>query len=421
MQPEVDNFLKFLPDRLADCAKKAGGKRALALATHISEAQLFRYISGKSEIPVNRLVAIALAAKVSPAWLLTGDAAVINDEPNRPPLREALLVNITQVLEELLIEYEKNFTPAQRAQAINFMYKALRHEEILRDVQLTITKPLMLGFVNFLVDIKNEDILIALNHAIDFFEYSAAHQHIDYAAHAGEFSAFVNYITRACEHYYNSASGQAYFDRLGTQILPTAAKRLDDVVAYIQKRNGYHNLTCLDLGCGNGRELSYLHRHYAHFTVHGIDQSGLAVSLCAELSQKDLLPAGAVIKGNVCTLPYKKEQFDLVLSRQTLFLLPYLPHSGLGAEAMLHEIHRTLKQNGHAYIMSRLGEGREYLPFCEHYSAKKFAALCAATGFKVLWFKPYDLSVQKHSKHLPTGNRIPVKFENAFHALIVKV
>ncbi len=417
MQPEVDNFLKFLPDRLADCAKKAGGKRALALATHISEAQLFRYISGKSEIPVNRLVAIALAAKVSPAWLLTGDAAVADGEPNRPPFREALLVNITQVLEELLIEYEKNFTPAQRAQAINFMYKALRHEEILRDIHLTITKPLMLGFVNFLVDIKNEDILIALNHAVDFFEYS--HQNTDFNLHAGEFSAFVNHIIRAYAYYYDSASGRAYYDRTGSQILPHNAKQLDNIISTTQKSLGKMKLDVLDIGCGSARDMSYLHRHYDNISIHGTDQSNFALKICQDLIQREQLPQNSVVKSDLRIIPFPKERFDLLISRMSFYCLPYLPNSGLGVETLINEAWRSLKPNGLFYIVSRVGDGREYLPFCQYYNQVSFKNLIEQHGFELVWYEEENLkrALQTSCSHITVED----KYYETFRALIRKI
>lgn len=417
MQPDVDKYLKLLPNRLAECAKKAGGKRALAQAAQISEAQLFRYFNG-TEIPVSRLIAIALAANVSPAWLLTGeDGTPPHNTSPHPPFRESLLTDITQTLEELLIEYEKNFTPAQRAQAIAFMYKALRHEEILRDTLITVTKPAMLGFVNFLVDIKNEDILIALNHALDFFEY--APQNTNFSLHAGEFSAFVNYINRAYAHYYNSASGRAYYDRTGSQILPHTAKQLDTIIATAQKHLHQTQLTVLDIGCGSARDMSYLHRHYDNITIKGTDQSAIALKICEGLAQREQLPKNATTASELTTIPFPKAHFDLLISRMSLYCLPYLPNSGLGVETLMAEAQRSLKPNGLFYIVSRVGDGREYLPFCQYYNQNSFTSLIQQNGFELVWFEEENLK-----DALQSGcNTITVedKYYETFRALIRKI
>lgn len=138
--------------RLDLCAEKLGGKRALAAASQISEAQLYRYMGGESSIPHDRLLALALAAKVDAGWLLTGRGTPQGPLPAdpRPPFRPALLTQIIQVFEELLVEYDKPFTPRQRARAIAFMYEALRHEEVLSREELMPQKFDILKIVNFI-------------------------------------------------------------------------------------------------------------------------------------------------------------------------------------------------------------------------------------------------------------------------------
>lgn len=421
MHAQVDKISSLIPQRLSECAEKAGGKRALAQLTHISEAQLFRYINGVTDIPAQRLIAIALAADVSPAWLLTGDAPALTSADAQPSFREALLSNIVQILGELLLEYEKNFTPSQRAKAISFIYKALRHEEHLRGEDIVVTKPVMLGFVNFLVDVRHEDTLSALSHAVDFFEYSPQAHIVDYAAHAGEFSAFVNFIIRAYEHYYNSATGRAYFDRLGTQILPHTAKQLDEVVAYVQETHAHPNLRILDVGCGSGRDISYLHRHYSNLEVHGIDQADSALAICEELVKRNYLAANSVQKSDARTIPFPPETFNLITSRQTLYCLPCLQGSGLGVETLLQEIHRALKSDGFFYVVSRFGKGTEYLPFCQYYNRASFTTLAESQRFRVIWFKEDDAKQAFNTTCSHLSASPSPKYNRIFRALIQKI
>jgi transcriptional regulator with XRE-family HTH domain len=65
----------FKPDsafikRLRECAEKAGGKRALAQKTGISEPQIYRYLAGINDITLTRLKAIAKATKTDLGWLV---------------------------------------------------------------------------------------------------------------------------------------------------------------------------------------------------------------------------------------------------------------------------------------------------------------------------------------------------------------
>lgn len=61
--------------RIAQVAKKAGGKRALADSTGISPSQLYRYIAEQSLPTINPLAAIAKEGGVTLDWLITGAGA----------------------------------------------------------------------------------------------------------------------------------------------------------------------------------------------------------------------------------------------------------------------------------------------------------------------------------------------------------
>ncbi|MFW5838183.1 MAG: XRE family transcriptional regulator, partial [Desulfovibrionaceae bacterium] len=58
--------------RIAQVAKKAGGKRALAERTGISPSQLYRYIAEQSLPTITPLAAIAQEGGISLDWLITG-------------------------------------------------------------------------------------------------------------------------------------------------------------------------------------------------------------------------------------------------------------------------------------------------------------------------------------------------------------
>lgn len=58
--------------RISDIAELVGGKKRLAQLSGVSESQLYRYISGKSQPTIEPVVAMARAAGAQLEWLATG-------------------------------------------------------------------------------------------------------------------------------------------------------------------------------------------------------------------------------------------------------------------------------------------------------------------------------------------------------------
>jgi phage repressor protein C with HTH and peptisase S24 domain len=71
----TSNLATGFGQRIAQVAKKTGGKRALADNTGISPSQLYRYIAEQSLPTINPLAAIAKEGGVSLDWLITGAGA----------------------------------------------------------------------------------------------------------------------------------------------------------------------------------------------------------------------------------------------------------------------------------------------------------------------------------------------------------
>ena len=60
-------------ERLEECALNVGSKVKLAEAAGVSFSQLMRYLNGSSKPTMPRIISIAQAANVTPAWLLSGE------------------------------------------------------------------------------------------------------------------------------------------------------------------------------------------------------------------------------------------------------------------------------------------------------------------------------------------------------------
>ena len=90
--------------RLEALAERLGGKRALAAAAGLSEAQLYRYFSGETELSVTKLLALAKGAGVDPGWLLTGAGeAQPAPESRQPWLRPELLRDISEAFKPIRV------------------------------------------------------------------------------------------------------------------------------------------------------------------------------------------------------------------------------------------------------------------------------------------------------------------------------
>ncbi|RYG59925.1 MAG: class I SAM-dependent methyltransferase [Alphaproteobacteria bacterium] len=399
--------------RLTACIERVGGKRAMANAALISEAQLFRYVNAVTQVPSDRLVAIANAAQVDAGWLLTGEGSASGEKQHgRPTFRTELMVQVVQLFEELLIEFEKPFNPRQRARAITFLYNALRHEEIVRENMFTPQKFDMLKYLNFLGEMRTEEELEIMIQAMDILEYSKD-KNAKIVQESELLRTWCNLLVRGMKGYYSSYAGQVYFERhAGGSLDSQAIIDLQNFVMEAIQTTGKNQLDWLDLGCGNGRHLMHLHKHMQNVSVKGIELSQLGYNLCKELMDSEKLPKDSVTLGDMRHLPYASETFDVVHANLSLHCLPYLPGSGLGFEEALNEAKRVLRKGGIISLVVPAGDWRDYSMPRQFLNEETLKKIAKDNGFKVI------NSVVKEGKSLPVGNsnsRVPTNMLLAYN------
>ncbi len=338
-----------LAARLRLCVERVGNKRAMATAALVSEAQLFRYLNAETDMPTDKLLAIARAARVDAGWLLTGngdmESGVVADK--RPAFRGELLTQITQLLEELLVEFEKPFNPRQRARAITFLYNALRHEETTRGIEYTPTKFDMLKYINFLAELRTEEELEILTNALNLIEYGHRDPQQLTKDQLDLLRTFINLIVRGMKGFYSSYPGQVYFERTsGGQLDSNVVLSLQNLVVNACQVFQRNDIDWLDIGCGNGRHLAHIAKHMPNVRIKGIEPSLLGLSYCKDLMNAEKLPQDCVINGDARKLPFSNQSFDVVYANLSLYGLPYLPETGLGLEEAIGEISRVLRPRG---------------------------------------------------------------------------
>jgi SAM-dependent methyltransferase len=382
----TDNLPGGVHARLNQLADRVGGKRALAAGAKLSEAQLYRYLSGDGELSVRKLVNLARAGEVSVNWLLNGEGPMVPPpEAAQPFFRPALMFMITEALDTLLLEWPDAFGPRQRARLRNVLYLALRHEETRRGRDYIATDLNMVGYVSFLSGLRSEEELTMLEEVQMLLEYSGKP---DYTQHLQKLIKYCNYLVRGIKSYYTHHAGQLYFDRMGQQLDSETVRHLTDVVEQAAQLVRKPQLDWLDVGCGNGRHLSHLHKHFANLTIRGLELSQLGVDLCRTLEAAGRLPEDCVQQGDMRLMPFRDATCDVVYARMSLWSLPYWPGTGLGVEAAMAEMSRVLRPGGVLIVTTLLGTGRDYLLFRQFLSEADLQALAQNNGLKIITLSP---------------------------------
>lgn len=371
-----------LPSRLQQCAARMGGKRALARAAGLSEAQLFRYLNGESDMAVSKLSAIAGAANVNVAWLLTGEEQPIvvpDAKPAEPAFNPVIMETLTQQLDELLIEYQQRLTPKQRARGLTFLYQALRQDELTHGAHTPIDRRLLLEVLEYFDHFRN-DISLDIYRGIWCTNGKAD----DYLL-----AQFTEITCKNIQNEYDGFSGKSYFSRMTFQAPPSSVARLTNLAAHASQLAKTPRL--LDIGAGNGRELSFVHGHFPHITLKGIELSTRGVTLSRQLETKGKLPEGCLIQGSCLNLPFDDASFEAITSRLVFNWLPYQARSAEGVSQAFAEMSRVMVVGGMASLVLPYGAERYTLPFNQCYTHDMLEDLASQHGLVLKSYHPHDV------------------------------
>ncbi len=377
---------KEFSNRLDQIAYQLGGKRALSEKSGISEAQLYRYRNGSSQPTQRNILKLAEAGNVTPQWLLTGQSPaamphIAQHEQHQHLLLSTLLEHTTHALNAY--DDYKALKPLQH-KIVPLMYQALRHEPQWQ-TELP-EQGHILHMLNYLISFSSLSILDVLSDI--FFQLTD-----DKQKPVQDISSAINQICHASSSYYNTRTGHHYFERLGQSVWPNSVARITHLVEQAtQILQPTEGITWLDVGCGSGREMSYMYRHFPHIQVRGVEPSAESVQRAHKLEAAEKLPHGAVREGDARHLPFKSNSFDVVYSRAVLMHLPYIPGCQVGAPEMIKEALRVLKPGGLLSITTPHGNWHSLLPYHQAYNLQQLQQLVEQSTFKtkLLEGKPFD-------------------------------
>jgi len=95
----------------------------------------------------------------------------------------------------------------------------------------------------------------------------------------------------------------------------------------------------LDIGCGGGANIAEMLKRSPRGEVYGIDFSAESVAYAQKTNRKALGKRCFIEQGNVESLPYNDNKFDLVTAFETVYFWKDMPKA-------LQEVRRVLKTNG---------------------------------------------------------------------------
>jgi len=141
----------------------------------------------------------------------------------------------------------------------------------------------------------------------------------------------------------------------------------------------------LDVGCGGGAAIYEMISLSENSRVWGIDYSDESVRLSKELNSMYLNKRVFIYGGDVSSLPFENEKFDLVTAIETVYFWPEI-------SAGISEIFRVLRPGGKIAILCEV-DGPERMNWekvnfdIKVYRPKEIMTILTDSGFKNTEFK----------------------------------
>ena len=138
----------------------------------------------------------------------------------------------------------------------------------------------------------------------------------------------------------------------------------------------------VELGCGGGRNAGELLKRYPTAKLTALDYSELSVEKTRKFNKEEIASGRcAVIQGNISSLPFEAEEFDLATAFETVYFWP-------GLENCFAEVYRVLKPGGYFLICNESdGTDKTSLRFekiidgMKCYTAEQLADALLKAGF----------------------------------------
>ena len=137
-----------------------------------------------------------------------------------------------------------------------------------------------------------------------------------------------------------------------------------------------------ELGCGGGRNAGELLKLYPQADLTALDYSKVSIEKTRKTNRKAIKEGRCrVVQGNVASLPFDPETFDLVTAFETVYFWP-------GLEKCFEEVFRVLKSGG-SFLICNESDGTDeatlkyakIIDGMNYYTPKQLSDALMAAGF----------------------------------------
>ena len=130
-----------------------------------------------------------------------------------------------------------------------------------------------------------------------------------------------------------------YWDQVYQGEVGTNKVRVDqDRISYLVKEMDIEEGKLLDVGCGNGEMLRWIHNDRPHYSIHGIDITPTTLQQI-----KKGWPDWDIKEASIYSIPFPENYFDVIFCGETIEHLE-------NTEAALDELFRVCKEGGKVVI-----------------------------------------------------------------------
>ena len=363
--------------------------------TGISVPQLYRYAAG-APIPSDRLAKITALTGESADWILHGTrlhSATLNCQKE---LHQS-------VLDTIQYQYRgPAFNPVGLSKALQLFWINQKFMDA-QGHNAPLTKEEILWGLHYIAIHAHQGTLdLYLDMAHLYLENPNMKLDEDWA------HPFCEAVRTAAIEYYNSQATYSYFARMNGKLDKGNQQYMQYLVDQITPLFAGKKLDFLDIACGCGRHIGFLHRNYEFLNLYGLDPSDHAETLYLENISKGLVPENSFIKGDYTTLKQHERQYDIIYNHCLLHYIPLVENNNvLGVGKFLSTIDKLLKPGGLVYLSSRTKYPNQLLPI---YTFDQNAAVeNILKSNRINWHKTYEVNHIGNHKTMPgveIGKRI---------------
>lgn len=190
---------------------------------------------------------------------------------------------------------------------------------------------------------------------------------------------------------WSEVQPDVYVKRVPTADNPDFNPRLQGMLTHLTRRLPNRPLHLLDVGAGHGRDAVWFQQQGVQVSL--LEPSANFIGYLQQLVADGTLKPERLMHADARNIPAADNSYDAVLAMAMLQHLPLMPHTRLGADAVIAEVARVLRPGGLLFVSVMEADGCEASPitavphrniFWQWYRPQDMVDLLARHGFTVV-------------------------------------